>query len=160
MIMVDELGGTHDHAAPPTAISPDGIVSQEGFTFDRLGIRVPTIVVSANTERGIESVFNLSEPRQDRWHPSPLPYTPGVDNPGFQPIRPGYEPTAQMAMEQRKQLGREYVSELGEATLGSAAALPGIHPEDVPLNADASHARRWLMGRLTKDGRVDILEST
>lgn len=194
VIMFDEHGGTYDHVPPPAAISPDGIVSQEGFTFDRLGIRVPTIVVSAYTERGtvirdlhtntsmtrtlretlelggaftrrdawargIESVFNLSEPRQDRWQPAPLPYTPGIDNPGFQPIKPGDEPTAHMAMEQRKQLGKEYVSELGEATLGSAAALLGIHPDDAPLNANASHARRWLMERLTKNGQVDIPES-
>jgi hypothetical protein len=65
-----------------------------------------------------------------------------------------------MALEQRKQLGIKYVSELGEATLGAATALLGLHPEDAPLNGDASHVRRWLTDRLTKDGQVDIPEGT
>jgi hypothetical protein len=65
-----------------------------------------------------------------------------------------------MALEQRKQLGIKYVSELGEATLGAASVLLGLHPEDAPLKGDASHVRRWLTDRLTKDGQVDIPEST
>lgn len=61
LILFDEHGGCYDHLSPPTsstcnfAISPDGIVippahsGGSGFQFDRLGVRVPAIVVSAYT---------------------------------------------------------------------------------------------------------------
>lgn len=52
-ITFDEHGGCYDHVPPPSAIPPDpnGTRGQMGFQFDRLGLRVPAIVVSAYTER-------------------------------------------------------------------------------------------------------------
>jgi len=50
LVLFDEGGGCYDHVAPPSA-TPDGTVSREGFTFDRFGIRVPAILVSAYTDR-------------------------------------------------------------------------------------------------------------
>lgn len=56
LITFDEHGGTYDHVPPPAATPPDFSGPGEmGFTFDRLGARVPAIFVSAHTERG--SVF-------------------------------------------------------------------------------------------------------
>lgn len=64
LILFDEHGGTYDHVCPPTseecpfAISPDNAVipagapGGTGFAFDRLGVRVPAIVVSAYTPQG------------------------------------------------------------------------------------------------------------
>jgi phospholipase C len=64
LIVFDEHGGCYDHVCPPTseecplAISPDGVVippgqpGGTGFSFDRLGVRVPAIVVSAYTSQG------------------------------------------------------------------------------------------------------------
>jgi phospholipase C len=61
VILFDEHGGCYDHVPPPSstdcdiAINPDGIVIPKGqpggigFNFDRLGPRVPAIVVSAYT---------------------------------------------------------------------------------------------------------------
>ena len=61
VILFDEHGGCYDHVPPPSssdcdvAINPDGIVIPKGehggigFSFDRLGPRVPAIVVSAYT---------------------------------------------------------------------------------------------------------------
>jgi phospholipase C len=61
LILFDEHGGCYDHVSPPTsatcgfAISPDGVVipptqtGGSGFNFDRLGVRVPAIVVSPYT---------------------------------------------------------------------------------------------------------------
>lgn len=50
VITFDEHGGTYDHVAPPAAVPPDDSGPGEmGFSFDRLGVRVPTIVVSAYT---------------------------------------------------------------------------------------------------------------
>ena len=56
LITFDEHGGTYDHVTPPAATPPDDSGPGEmGFGFDRLGVRVPAILVSAHVERG--SVF-------------------------------------------------------------------------------------------------------
>lgn len=52
----DEHGGTYDHVPPPPAIPPQEGAGEMGFTFDRLGCRVPAILVSAYVARG--TVFN------------------------------------------------------------------------------------------------------
>ena len=51
LITFDEHGGTYDHVAPPSATPPtaDAAPGEMGFTFDRLGCRVPAIAVSAYT---------------------------------------------------------------------------------------------------------------
>lgn len=46
IISFDEAGGTWDHERPTKVLNPDGIVGKSGFAFDRLGVRVPTILVS------------------------------------------------------------------------------------------------------------------
>lgn len=53
-ITYDEHGGFYDHVTPPQVgvPSPDGIVATDGFTFNRLGIRVPMVVVSPWVEQG------------------------------------------------------------------------------------------------------------
>lgn len=76
----DENGGNFDHVPPPRACAPDSIapktgkVTPEGSGFDRLGFRVPFVVISAYAKthyvshrvadhtsilRFIESKFNL-----------------------------------------------------------------------------------------------------
>jgi len=45
IITYDEHGGCFDHVSPPRAVSPDDC-KQEGFAFDRYGVRVPTVLVS------------------------------------------------------------------------------------------------------------------
>ncbi len=54
LITFDEHGGTYDHVVPPAATPPDpgAPAGEMGFTFDRLGLRVPTIAVSAYTRAG------------------------------------------------------------------------------------------------------------
>lgn len=49
MVTFDEHGGTYDHVPPGAAPAPtEGMpAGQLGFRFDRLGVRVPTIAVSA-----------------------------------------------------------------------------------------------------------------
>jgi phospholipase C len=58
LVVYDEHGGTYDHVEPP-ACTPDGYVAKaektgtgEAFAFDRLGIRVPAILVSPYIPRG------------------------------------------------------------------------------------------------------------
>jgi phospholipase C len=58
LIVYDEHGGIYDHVPPP-ACTPDGFVAQpqdtetgKPFLFDRLGVRVPSILVSPWIEKG------------------------------------------------------------------------------------------------------------
>jgi phospholipase C len=62
LIVYDEHGGIHDHVPPP-ACTPDGFVAQpkdtgtpDAFHFDRLGVRVPAVLVSPWVASG--SVIN------------------------------------------------------------------------------------------------------
>jgi phospholipase C len=66
VILFDEHGGCYDHVPPPAATPPDAAVippdqpGGSGFRFDRLGVRVPAVVVSAYTEQQtiINEVFD------------------------------------------------------------------------------------------------------
>ncbi|MGJ0203191.1 twin-arginine translocation signal domain-containing protein [Leucobacter sp. gxy201] len=53
LITFDEHGGTYDHVPPPATVAPHGDAApgEMGFTFERLGCRVPAIAVSAYTAR-------------------------------------------------------------------------------------------------------------
>lgn len=62
LVTFDEHGGCYDHVPPPAAVRPDSIDPQVdpeptdepemGFGFDRLGVRVPAIAISAWTKPG------------------------------------------------------------------------------------------------------------
>ncbi|MCD2443090.1 twin-arginine translocation signal domain-containing protein [Agromyces sp. SYSU K20354] len=53
LVTFDEHGGTFDHVPPPAAVPPgDGADGEMGFAFDRLGLRVPAIAISAYTAAG------------------------------------------------------------------------------------------------------------
>jgi phospholipase C len=58
LVVYDEHGGTYDHVPPPNC-TPDGFVAQpsdtgtpDPFHFDRLGVRVPAILISPWIARG------------------------------------------------------------------------------------------------------------
>ena len=59
IITFDEHGGLFDHVPPPAAISPDNKF-QNGFKFDRYGVRVPTIFISPLIEKG--TIVRSSDP--------------------------------------------------------------------------------------------------
>lgn len=54
LITFDEHGGCYDHVTPPAAKPPDGASDpgEEGFHFDRYGVRVPAVLVSPYIEAG------------------------------------------------------------------------------------------------------------
>lgn len=53
LVTFDEHGGNYDHVPPPAATPPEDLPTQEmGFKFDRLGVRVPAIAISAHTRAG------------------------------------------------------------------------------------------------------------
>lgn len=65
IITFDEHGAFYDHMSPPEA-TPTGDDTHyanktEPFSFDRLGVRVPTIVVSAYTQKGTV-IGQIAEP--------------------------------------------------------------------------------------------------
>src|SRR6185437_9896206 len=51
VVTYDEHGGTYDHLSPPSAISTDAN-SQNGFTFNRYGVRVPALIISPYVAQG------------------------------------------------------------------------------------------------------------
>ncbi|GLS18543.1 phosphoesterase [Labrys miyagiensis] len=61
IIVFDECGGYFDHVPPPACVSPDGIPGRTDesflvpFDFQRLGLRVPTILVSPWLQPGLDS---------------------------------------------------------------------------------------------------------
>ncbi|MFJ6651214.1 alkaline phosphatase family protein [Microbacterium sp. NPDC091313] len=54
LVTFDEHGGTYDHVPPPAAVVPEGLPekTEMDFAFDRLGVRVPAIAISAYTAKG------------------------------------------------------------------------------------------------------------
>ena len=50
IITHDEHGGTYDHVSPPNAVPPSDkpVHHQDNFSFNRLGVRVPMVMVSAH----------------------------------------------------------------------------------------------------------------
>lgn len=54
IVTFDEHGGLYDHVPPPRAVPPAaGMRGRSGFGFDRLGVRVPTILVSPFAPEGM-----------------------------------------------------------------------------------------------------------
>jgi phospholipase C len=55
LVVFDEHGGFFDHVVPPEAIPPGGeapYANPYHFAFDRYGVRVPALVISAYTRKG------------------------------------------------------------------------------------------------------------
>ena len=47
IVLFDENGGIHDHVPPPAAVPPSSQVGNFGFPFNRAGVRIPVLAVSA-----------------------------------------------------------------------------------------------------------------
>lgn len=74
IVTYDEHGGFYDHVAPPNTVAPDDHTAH--WTFDRLGVRVPTILVSPWIKKGvIKTVFDHTSLLRylcDKWDLEPL----------------------------------------------------------------------------------------
>ena len=74
IVTYDEHGGFYDHVAPPETVAPDDHTAN--WTFDRLGVRVPTILVSPWINNGvIKTVFDHTSLLRylcDKWDLEPL----------------------------------------------------------------------------------------
>ena len=83
VVTFDEHGGFFDHVPPPSAIPPDTVPAQIDpddrsvlFHFDRLGVRVPAILVSPWTYKPVEKTqldhTSLLKYMIDKWNLGPL----------------------------------------------------------------------------------------
>lgn len=74
IVVYDEHGGFYDHVSPPAAVPPDD--HHEGYTFDRLGVRVPAILISPWVDRRVEHTLfdhtSILKYLIDKWHLGPL----------------------------------------------------------------------------------------
>ncbi|MBV9015518.1 MAG: phospholipase [Alphaproteobacteria bacterium] len=74
VILFDEHGGFYDHVSPPATLPPDR--HQEEYTFDRLGVRVPALLVSPHVASGAFSHeldhTSLLKYLIDKWQLGPL----------------------------------------------------------------------------------------
>jgi phospholipase C len=74
VVLYDEHGGFFDHVAPPAAVPPDQ--HSEEYTFDRLGVRVPAVLVSPWIDPAVvHTVFehtSLLRYLSDKWNLAPL----------------------------------------------------------------------------------------
>lgn len=53
VVLYDEHGGFYDHVPPPATVPPDDAsAASAGFKFDRLGVRVPALLVSPWIRKG------------------------------------------------------------------------------------------------------------
>jgi phospholipase C len=75
VVLYDEHGGFYDHVVPPSAVPPDD--HHEEYSFDRLGVRVPAILVSPWVERRVDKTqfdhTSLLKYLTEKWQLQPLP---------------------------------------------------------------------------------------
>jgi phospholipase C len=79
IITYDEHGGCYDHVPPPSAVPPEAHrpAGQYDFKFDRLGVRLPVVLISPYIEPGtiVHTVFDHSSVIKtvcNRWSLPPL----------------------------------------------------------------------------------------
>jgi len=80
IITYDEHGGFFDHVSPPQVgvPNPDGLLSQGGFNYTRLGIRIPTIAISPWIEKNVlvhEAPGSQKPEPTSQWELSSIPAT-------------------------------------------------------------------------------------
>jgi len=119
LITFDEGGGCYDHvspgsAPPPTTNAPAG---EENFTFDRLGERVPAVLVSAFTQAG--TVVN-----------APMRHT--------SVIRTMTEKWGLTGLTQRDQTAPDMAPFFNRNTARPVSTWPAVHPRPVPSSSNAS----------------------
>jgi phospholipase C len=119
VVLFDEHGGFYDHVAPPAALPPDR--HQEEYTFDRLGVRVPALLVSPFAAN---AVF-----KQQLDHTSLLKYL--IDKWGLGPLG---ERTAQANSFASALQAQPRTDTPGAIPAVPAQLSPAIPPPRQPLN--------------------------
>jgi phospholipase C len=164
IICFDEHGGCYDHVPPPAIEPPDDSVGALGFRFDRLGLRVPAIVVSPYTAQGtvirdtfhncsvlrtMRDQFDLGPPltRRDAIAPNLAPAfnltDPRTDQPKL--TVQNYDPSTG---------GNARLSQIAEFTLRNSARMVGVDPGTVPK--DPAGAQTFMEKMFFENGRFRL----
>ena len=169
LVAFDEAGGTYDHVPPPTAPPPDPAApeGQYGFRFDRSGVRIPTLAVSAyvdartvitdefrNTSviRTLRERFNLGPPLTGR-DAIAADIAPILTRDTPRPQEEWPEVTARPVPPMNDPLMRldKPLPPLGKYMLGTAVAFDtmftGHVPEIDPKTATTKQAHDYMMER-------------
>jgi len=165
LISFDEHGGTYDHVPPPRVDPPDPAAppGQMGFRFDRAGVRVPTLAVSAyiDPQTVITSGYrntSLIATLRARWKLGPPLTARDATAPGITPVLTRATPRPQEDWpEVTLQLAATAVPldkplpSLGQHLLGVAIALDTHHtshvPDIDPRTATARQANDYMNDR-------------
>jgi len=82
VLLFDEHGGFYDHLNPPATVPPDSNTRQ--FGFDRLGVRVPAVLISPWVDKGVNhTIFDHTSLLKyvcDKWGIEPLGARTAVAN--------------------------------------------------------------------------------
>lgn len=142
IVTYDEHGGFYDPVPPPHTIAPDGYRAPQGFAFDKLGVRVPALLVSPFVAKGCdhETYDHTSILRYliDKWSLRPLgartdPTVPGAANSFAGSILAAARPDDELPMT---------VGAIAPAALVAAvAAVDDKAPADLPVD----NAQRLLL---------------
>ena len=153
LVTYDEHGGFYDHVIPGPALNPDGIDSPNpddqakfkipSFSFDRIGLRVPTVIVSPWIAKGVVEHRTLQ-------HTSVIKTVSeifGLDGPLNERDKSAnsfadlFDTLAQPRMDMPAKLTRPPL----EATNESVVADVPMHPAGEPLD-EMTHD--WTLGML------------
>ena len=172
MVAFDEHGGTFDHVVPPRVDPPDPAApaGQMGFRFDRAGIRIPTLAVSAyiDPQTVINSGYrntSLIATLRDRWDLGPPLTARDATAPSIAPVLTRATPRAQedwpeVTPQPVPQLAGTPVPldkplpPLGKYLLGVAIALDtkytGHQPDIDPKTATGQQADDYMNDRTAR----------
>jgi phospholipase C len=186
LVLFDEHGGCYDHVPPPAAPVPDDFAGEQGFGFDRFGVRVPAIVVSPYTEREtvVSDLFHTTSvlrtlrerldlgpalTRRDAAAPSlevafnrsePRADRPPIAASPYTPVEPT-EAEKKAAFGDAPDLGLLIAKDKEHVSQIGAATLRNaarrFEADLEDLPVTASDARRWLSAHVEKDPRLPQL---
>ncbi len=172
LVSFDEHGGNYDHVVPPRVDPPDAArpVGQMGFRFDRAGMRVPTLAVSAYVDaqtvvtaahRNTSVIATLRE----RWNLGPPLTGRDATAPSIAPVLTRTTPRAQedwpeVAPQPVPQMADPLLAldkplpPLGQYLLGVAIALDtnytGHHARIDPKTATSNEANDYMNDRTAR----------
>ncbi len=167
IITFDEGGGTYDHVPPTKCVSPDRHIGASGFKFDRLGIRVPTILVSPYIQPGTVFRAPTASPQYDFDHTSSIAtllkwagVAPGSASLGDRvSVAPTFEGVLSDRVQQNIPPPTFTVPETYKQQGGGTGALNGGFTLNLTKDLDSHKLRLALEASSTSEELVNRLES-
>jgi phospholipase C len=147
VVAYDEHGGFYDHVEPLGAVPPDD--HHEEWTFDRLGVRVPAILVSPWVDAGVEKTgfdhTSLLKYLQEKWNLGPLGRRTEAAN------------SIRVALRQEKPRDNT-VPFIRVPYTNLVPERPDLERDDSSNHHEALHAFAWYLAKGTDATIADIIE--